>query len=462
MKGVEDFYPLSPAQKGILFDALYSPNTRVYFQQVRYRINGPLNVPAFVRAWEKVIERHPSLRTAFFWEGFREPIQAVSRQVTLPLEQRDWRGLSAAEQQTFLEEVLSADRAQGFDLLRAPLMRFALLRLADETHSFIWSCHHILLDGWSMYVISQEVGALYHAFNEGRGLELGPPPSYRDYILWLSRQNPTTAEAFWRQSLKGFSGGVSLVTPPWSTSVPDQEEGYSEQQMPLSIATTRALNSLGRQHRLTMNTLVQGAWALLLSYYSGQRDIVFGVVVSGRPPELAHVEAIVGLFVNTLPMRARVTPGEILRDWLKGLQERQMEMQSYEYSPLFDIQQWSEVARGESLFDSIFAFENFPTAFSRNDEKGEMGLDITVEASFERTSYPITVMASPGPPLTIRILYDSRRVDTSAVERMLARLQSLLENMVSNIEQPISVLNAVMEVESEELIEDFNANLEVY
>lgn len=459
MKGVEDFYPLSPAQKGILFHALYSPNTRVYFQQVSYRINGHLDVAAFTRAWQKVVERHPILRTGFLWEGFREPIQVVRQQVELPMEQRDWRGLPASEQATRLEEFLSADRARGFDLSRPPLMRFALLRLDDATHSFIWSCHHILLDGWSMYVLSQEVGALYDAFTEGRALELDRPPPYRDYIVWLGRQNLAAAETFWRQSLKGFTAVTSLVSGPSSEGVPDQEQGYSEQQAELSTATSRALHSLARRHRLTMNTLVQGAWALLLSHYGGQRDVVFGVVVSGRPPELADVEAIVGLFVNTLPMRVRVTPEEPLRDLLKGLQERQLEMQGYEYTPLFDIQQWSEAARGESLFESILAFENFPAAFSSGSGKG---LDVTVEASFERTSYPITVMAAPGPPLAVRIIYDSRRAEPPAVERMLAHLLALLENMASGIEQPVSALGAVMEVESEKLIDDFNANLEVY
>ncbi len=460
MKGVEDFYPLSPAQKGILFDALYSPNTRVYFQQVNYRLAGRLDAAAFVRAWERVVERHPSLRACFFWEGFREPIQVVSERVELTIEQHDWRGLSAPMQQSRLEEFLRADRAKGFDLSRPPLMRCALIRLDDETHNFVWSCHHILLDGWAAYVTSQEVGAFYQAFVDGRRLELGPPPPYRDYIVWLGRQNLDAAEAFWRRSLEGFTPGASLVTEHWSSGVPDQEQGYGEQQTALSAATTRALNSLARQHRLTLNTLVQGAWALLLSHYGGRRDVAFGVVVSGRPPEIAGVESIVGLFVNTLPMLVRVAPDEPLRDWLKGLQGRQLEMQGYEYTPLFDIQRWGGAARGGPLFESILAFENFPAAaFSGVREKG---LDVSVESSFERTSYPITVMAAPGPPLAVRVIYDSRRVDAAAVARLLAHLRSLLENMAANVERPVSALSAVMESEREKLIEDFNADLEVY
>jgi hypothetical protein len=460
MKGVEDFYPLSPAQKGILFHALYSPDERVYFQQISYRINGRLDVAAFTRAWHEIVERHPVLRTAFLWEGFREPIQVVTEEVRLSLEERDWRGLPAPEQAACLEEFRWEDRARGFDLRRPPLMRFALLRLADESHSFIWSCHHILLDGWSRYVISQEVGALYEAFVQGSRPELEPPPFYRDYIVWLSRQNRATAETFWRQSLKGFNACTSLVTESGAAGGPDREEGYGEQQAQLSTDTTLALQSLARQHRLTMNTLVQGAWALLLSRYGGRHDVAFGVVVSGRPPALERVEAMVGLFVNTLPMRIRVIPETPLLSWLRGLQERQLEMQSYEYSPLFDIQQWSEVARGEPLFESILAFENFPMmAFSGVREKG---LDVTVEASFERTNYPITIMAAPGPPLSVRIIYDSWRVDASAVGRMLAHLQVLLESMANGVEQPVSALEAVVDVESERLIEDFNADLEVY
>lgn len=455
--GVEDFYPLTPAQQGILFHALFAPNSGAYCQQFDYRIKGSLNVAAFKRARQAVIERHQTFRTAFLWDGLAEPVQVVFRRADMPIQEYDLKGLEPAAQEDELNRLLIEDRNTGLALSLPPLMRSALINVADDEHHFIWTCHHLLLDGWSTNMLIRELFAFYDAFSNGRSLELETPRSYREYVAWLKQQDLVEAEAFWRRMLKDFITPTSIMPKVDVTSLPRQETGYSEQQLELSAATTNSLLSLGRQHRLTMNTIVMGAWALLLSRHSGQHDVLFGVVTSGRPPDLDGVESMVGLFVNTLPMRIRVPRSDTIITWLEEIQRQQLEIQKYEYSPLAEVQQWSDIARGEQLFESIFAFENFPVT----PNTYETGLDISLATAFEKTSYPLTIMAAAGTQLTLRVLYDDLRIDDATVKRLLRYFESLLENMASGFVRSVSALNIGNAVETEQLVDDFNADLEL-
>jgi hypothetical protein len=458
MKNIEDFFPLTPTQQGVLFQSLFTPNTRVYFQQLSSTFRGRLDADNFARAWQRVIERHPALRTSFVWESVKEPVQVVHKHVPSPFELHDWRALAADEQEQRLENFLRADRERGVDFSKAPVMRLTLLQLSDELFEFVWSYHHIIMDGWSVALVRTEVLNFYAAFCEGRDLELPGPRPFRDYVVWLRRQDLSQAEAFWRRTLEGFNSTTRLNVEREVNSLPDREEGYDEQQILIPQATTSALQSLAQQNQLTFNTLIQGAWALLLSRYSGEPDLVFGVVFSGRPPSIAGVESMVGVFVNTLPMRVRLTPQTRLISWLKNLQKQQVLMQQYEYSPLVQIQGWSEVPRGELLFESIFAFENFlmdATAM-------EGFLEAVRIRAFERTHYPLTAMIGLGAEMSVRVLYDDRSIAAPAITRMLKHFEALLEDIVAHPGKDISDLSHITEAESQQLTEDFNASLEVY
>jgi hypothetical protein len=454
LKNIEDFYPLSSLQEGLLFHGLYTPEESHYVKQLGYKIRD-LDVVAVKRAWQKIMDRHPAFRTAFVWKNVARPLQVVQRRVELPFQFEDWRGLSSIEQQERLATYHEADRRRGFQLNNAPLLRLALFRIDDKCHQLVLSYHHIIVDGWSMALVFDEVFALYEAYSQGRELQLEPRRPYRDFIAWLKQQNPIGAESFWRRMLDGFTVTTSIVPGFDAGSLPREETGYSEQQLELSAATTSALLSLGRLHHLTMNTIVMGAWALLLSRYTGRRDVLFGVVMSGRPPDLAGVESMIGLFVNTLPMRIRLSVNDLLCSWLKEIQQQQVEMQTYQYSPLTEVQQWSDVPRGEPLFDSIFAFENYPGT------RNETGLEIVIDTAFEKTSYPVTIMVSPGTQLILRVLYDDLRVDEATVKRLLQHFQSLLENMAVDFDRPVSKLQIVTPVENEQLVDQFNADFEV-
>ncbi len=453
VRNIEDAYPLSPLQQGLLFHSLYEPEEGLYVIQLSCKIQD-VNVPAIRQAWQKIIDRYPLFRTAFAWKNVENPLQVVQRHVALPFQLEDWRERSATEQQERLDTFLESDRRRGFQLNKAPLLRLALFQLDDNSHQLVLSHHHIIIDGWSLTLVLKEAFALYEAYCEGRELELEPHRPYREYIAWLMQQNVGEAEGFWRRTLKDFTVFTSILPEPTSGRLPG-DGSYSEEQFELSEATTAALLSLGRTSRLTLNTIVMGAWALLLSRYSGRQDVLFGLVMSGRPSDLAGVESMVGLFVNTLPMRIRLHAADSLASWLEEVQQQQLEMQKYQYSPLVDVQQWSELPRGESLFESIFAFGNFPTANMQL-----RGREVVLDSSFEKTNYPLTIMVGPGTQLMVRALYDDVRTDHATVKLLLRHFQSVLENMAAGFDRPLSDVEIVSSEENEQLLDEFNESLE--
>jgi len=427
-KNIESVYPLSPMQQGLFFHTLYAPGSTVYVEQLNCILEGDLNCEAFQRACEQVVNRHSILRTAFVWEGQDQPLQVVGRQASLPVDVLDWSGLSASRQQLQLEELLTTARERGFELSKAPLMRLTLVRLDALTHHFIWSHHHLLLDGWSVPLLLKEVFTAYEAARLNQPLSLPVPRPYRDYILWLKQQDLGQAEQYWRKTLRGFSAPTRLDIERRTTD--EAAERYGEQQVRLSREATEQLQQYGRREQVTVNTLVQGAWALLLSRYSGQRDVVFGATVSGRPAELAGAEQMVGLFINTLPVRVRVNGAEGVSEWLRGLQREQVEARQYEYSPLAEVQRWSEVERGVGLFETLVVFENFPVDESLGE--GDGGLELRNYKYSDPPQYDLTLVIVPGAQLEMRLMYSSNRFDVAVMERVLRHFQYLVEGIVKN------------------------------
>jgi amino acid adenylation domain-containing protein len=454
-KNIQDFYPLSPMQQGILFHSLAAPQSSIYFEQFSLTLQGKLNTREFHRAWEYVVERHSILRTCFVWEGLKEPVQIVHRQVVLPWQEYNWEHLSSEEQQQKLELFLQSDRSRGFELTQPPLMRLTLVKLSDISYNFTWSHHHLLLDGWSVPLIFKEVFACYKAFCNAQDVYLEPIRPYRDYIVWLQQQNLSEAETFWRRMLKGFTTPTQLSVNKAARKLLAQTDTSKEQEVKLSVVTTARLQSVAKQHQLTLNTLLQGAWALLLSRYSGQEDVVFGAVTSGRPPTLAQVESMVGLLINTLPIRVQVSPEEFLLPWLGKIKEQLVEVCQYEYTPLVKIQGWSEVPKDLSLFESIVVFENYPINASLR--QSDLNLEFKDFHSFEKTNYPITLTVMPGEELLLKITCDdSDRFDTDTITRMLGHLQTLLEGMVTKTEQRLGELSLLTETERHQLLVEWN------
>ncbi|MCV3211986.1 amino acid adenylation domain-containing protein [Plectonema radiosum NIES-515] len=456
-KNIEDFYPLSPMQQGIFFHCLAAPDESIYFEQFSWTIQGKLNITAFHRAWQYIVERHSILRTCFVWQGLKEPVQIVHRQVKLPWVVHDLREISSVKQQEQVEAFLESDRSVGFELTHPPLMRFTLHHQKENLYQFTWSHHHILLDGWSAAIIYKEVFDCYQAFSNGQNIHLEPILAYRDYIVWLQQQNLSQAEAFFRQLLKGFTSPTQIRLNKGFGQLLNSQDGNNQQKIQLSVEQTAALQFWAQQHQLTVNTVVQGAWGLLLSRYSGQEDVVFGATTSGRPPTLASSESMVGLLINTLPLRVQVSSAEFLLPWLKQIQTQQIEARQYEYSPLLKIQGWSEVPKGLPLFESIVVFENYPVDASL--QKLDLNLEIKSFSTFAKTNYPLTLLASPGEELSLRITYDGELFDADTISQMGGQLEYLLQQIVTEGDRSIQSYSLVTP-QSRSILPDPSAGLD--
>ena len=456
-KDIEDIYGLSPLQQGMLFHTLSTENSTLYFEQVNFTFRGKVDISALKRAWDRVVERHTVLRTSFAWKEIKKPVQIVHRHRALDWVELDWRSIDATEQKKALVEYAEADRARRYDMSRVP-MRLALIRLEDETYHFIWSYHHVLIDGWSLQIIFGEALSFYRAFSNGQELNLPEPTPFRAYIAWLLRQNLGEAETFWRSTLKNFLAPTSLpfdfVHSGGSADVPR----YHGQHFFLASTTSAGLQHLARQYQLTLNTIAQGAWALLLSRYSGNRDVLFGATVSGRPAELPGVEAMVGPFINTLPLRVRLDEKQNVVRWLQQLQLDQLEARQYEYSPLAQVQGWSEMGRGHGLFDSLLVFQNLPINSSSPQHQPALGIRAEVNEqsnNFERSnSLQLTVL--PGERISIGLTYDQRRFSEETIARLLKHFQRVLEVFVAEPEITVGEVSLLSEAEKRQLLCDWN------
>ncbi|HEU4328002.1 MAG TPA: amino acid adenylation domain-containing protein [Roseiflexaceae bacterium] len=452
-KHIQDAYPLSPMQEGMLFHSLFSSDSGDYFEQFFCVLSGSLRVEAFHQAWQQVVDRHTVLRTAFVWESGKQPIQVVGQSATLSLDHQRWLDADPDEQQRRLSAFLQADRERGFPLGRAPLMRLALLQLAEDRYQFVWSFHHLVLDGWSYPLVLREVFALYAGLCRGESVQLPPPRPFREYIAWLQRQKADRAEQFWRGQLAGFSAPTPFQVD--RASGPEEASGHGAAQIALTPGATAALQSFARQHQIPLNTLIQGAWGLLLSRYSGETDVVFGVTMAGRPADLPGVEAMVGMFINTLPMRLRAAPDTALLPWLKQILAQNAAMTQYGYAPLVQIQGWSDIPRGAPLFESIVVFENYPLGPELAGLPGQLTLgEVGV---FEHSNYPLALVAIPGAELTLTISYSQHRFDQATVARMLGHLRTLLEGMLAGPAQTLGGLELLAASEREHLLNNWSA-----
>ena len=344
MKNVADIYPLSSTQLGMLFHTLANQQSGVYVNQYVCKLSGVLDVMLFQRAWQQTLARHPVLRTAFLWEGLDEPLQVVRQTVELPWQRLDWQGMDETQQTQALTAFLERDRTQGFSLSQAPLLRLTLIHRSEQTYQLVWSSHHLLFDGWSLPLIRQDMLTFYAALREGKAKDNSAPqpapprlPSvrpYRDYIAWQQQQDMNAVESFWCSQLLS----LTETTPLPHASPSAEATGYRQHTKTLSPFLTASLNDFARKHRLTLNTLFQSAWALLLSHYSGEKQVSYGSVVSGRPSQLQGVEKMVGLFINTLPVSVDIQLEQALTPWLQTRQQQLLTLREYETTPLSDIQ----------------------------------------------------------------------------------------------------------------------------
>ncbi len=455
---LENVFPLTPLQEGILYHALAAPDSDVYVEQLSCELLGPLDDGALVRAWRLAVERHSVLRTAFVWRNLPRPLQAVHRAAEPPLAREDWQDVPAKDVEACLDRWLAADRRRGFDLARAPLFRLALLRFAGDRHRLVWTVHHLLLDGWSLPRVLGEVLRAYRDLAAGRRPTLPPPgPAFADYVAWLARRDRAAAESFWRTELAGFAE----PTPLPGAGPPPPAGGAArpaERSLALPPAVSAALEEAARRRHLTLGSVVAGAWAALLARWGGGEEVLFGLAVSGRGGDLPGIESMVGLLINTVPLRLVVPPRAEAAAWLAGVQARQLALVRFEHTALADVQGWSEVPRGTPLFESLLVFENYPRDALAAGLDGALRLGETRFA--ERTHYPLTLTAAPGEALHLRLAFEEPRIAPAIAVRLLEHLARLLRGLgmilASGDKTPLAYLPLLSEAERWQLLGEWN------
>lgn len=452
----EDVYPLTPFQQGMLFHVLDTPDAGVYLNQQRYTLRGELDLPAFKQALQGVMDRHQILRTAFVLAAPGGPLQVVFRKLKLPWNLHDWSECAPAESSERLEQFLRTDFVSGFDLQRAPLMRINLIRTSVDTYEFIWSFHLLLMDGWSMQVMLRELLALYHGIVSGQSVELPPPIPYREFIKWLQRQPEHAAETYWRKALTGFTRPTPLNFDRTPSPEAPEKPDFKEKIVLLDELNSDRIRSFAAQHRLTLNTIIQCAWAVFLSRRSGTNDVLFASVVSGRSAVIPRIDSAVGVFVNALPARICVpVDGEVLA-WMKDVQRQQAEARRFEFCSLVRIQAWSEVPRSEPMFQSVVIFQNFPTMVTMPESATVKVVGVSL---IERNNVPLALVVEPGTRFHFRIVYMGSRFDDPTIDRMLENFQRIVVELVSNAEGALSSISYQVETERQLLIDSFNQSL---
>ncbi|NPU92068.1 MAG: amino acid adenylation domain-containing protein [Gammaproteobacteria bacterium] len=449
---IDDLYPLSPTQQGMLLHTRLAPHSGMYLVQERFQWKGPLQRAALEKAWGVLFRRYPILRTGFTWEHSDTPLQYVLREVDAQLDWVDSRALERDARDRQLETFLEAEVRQGFDLGQPPLMRLRVFQMGEQDYLLVRSFHHLLSDAWSYNLVMQDLLAHYQAecHQESVARPLGRP--FRDYIGWLMRQDLQAAERFWKEELAGFSEPTPLPIE-WAGQQ-DAVENVADIQINLSIVRTEQLQALCQQHQLTANTWLQGAWGLLLSRYSGKRDLVFGVTVAGRPAELRDVDGIAGVFINSLPLRVKIDDNQPVVSWLTELFARNIALRDYEYTSLADIQRWSEIGANQALFDSLLIYENAPLETTESSDLTDFSIDLQEDRSL--TNYPISLMVMPGSRLGLRLSYDCKRFSQETAGRMLRHLSQLLEAMLERPEAALGTLDLLTPPERQQILYDWN------
>ncbi|WP_241775295.1 condensation domain-containing protein, partial [Pseudomonas corrugata] len=467
MNNIEDIYSLSPTQHGLLFHSVFEPDSRVYYQQLSLEMNGPLQLNAFRGAWQALMQRHAVLRSAFLWEELDDAYQVVQQDVDLPLTELDWQ--DRADPQAALEQLGLEQRAQPLELNESPLMRVCLVRLAPERWHLIWTFHHILMDGWSVGIAVQEWLALYYEQAHGRPAHLPPTRAYRDYIAWLAEQDMAATEGFWREQLQDLSEPTPLPNFAVREAAPAGAP-FAERESLLDDSETEQLSQFARRHDLTINTLIQGAWALLLGQHAGRDDVIYGVTVAGRPENLAAVDSTVGLFINTLPLRVQWADSPALVDWLQQLQHANSDLRHHAYLPLGKLKAMTRIAAEQALFDSILVFENFPVTDALNQDTG--GLSFSAPASEQRADgitltqgrnhFPLSLIVMPDKQLHYLISYDRSRFSDAEVAVLSAQLRAILLAMTAQAQCRVNELEWLSPEERQQLlVQGFGAQLPV-
>lgn len=449
---IEDKYSLSPLQQGMLFHTLREKGVGMYISQAVSRYEN-LDCDALRKAWQLIVDRHAILRTSFHWDDPENPYQIVHRRVDVPFFVEDWRGISPSEQNSRLRKFQRDEREQGFDLTRPALIRITVIQVTRRRWLCVNSNHHIILDGWSGGLLANEVGRAYQAYKKNRSPAFDPPVPFGDYIRWIDEQDLEAADRFWQTHL----ASVELPTP-----LPAERELLMDKarvrmhveywDIKFDDQLTARVERFARHCKVTLQTLIQSVWPLLLSRYCGRRTVIFGFLVSGRPPELKGVENIVGMFLNTVPFCVTVDDTLTVGEWLRRMHSDQAELQRYEHSPLMRVQQLSKIPGGISLFNSIVARKDVtqvPTASRRGGQSARQSKK-SEQTTFQQ-NYPLLLNITAKDGIELKLTYDARKFRSIDVSRIMEQLRYLMLSLIEDSEKKLGTVQAASPEELHQL-----------
>ncbi|MEO7584887.1 MAG: condensation domain-containing protein, partial [Ferruginibacter sp.] len=450
-QSIEGIYRLSGLQQGMLFHGLYDETAGAYVEQFSCDLLNP-NLEAFSESWQSIIKHHSILRSAFYYDVFSIPVQCIYRNVKLVVDMQDYRGLNTSVLQYAIEKYVDNDRIKGFDFKSAPLMRVALLRLSEDQFRMIWTFHHILFDGWSLPILMEEFLSAYELLVSGKKVDVTQEDCYGDYIRYIEREDKQNEQSYWRK----YMGGITQPTLlPFISLNSQRTKGagvYKSRYLRLNEKVTDKIKAYAQNNHLTTNTVMQGVWSLLLHHYTGTNDIVYGVVVSGRPEDLPGVEQRVGMYINTLPLRSIKRSGQPVSEWLQQMQQQQVASRQYQFTPLQDIQALSGISG--DLFDNILAFENYPVSKVVSSKKWSLNVqNVHIK---EQSNYPLSLIIGSAEQISIRFSYNSLLLQEAYVNQIHGHFENVLQQVISS-EATIDSIELITPAEEKKLLESFNS-----
>lgn len=450
-RNLENLYPVASIQHGLLYHSMLAPGEGVYVSQLMNQLSGPLDKDCFQKAWQMTIERHEVYRSAFIRLAEGTPCTVVAKDIELNWRYFDWSGLSQSEIDSRYDKLLLDDRIEGYKLEAAPLLRIILIKLGPQLHRFVLSEHHAISDGWSRTVVLTEVLTHYEALVAGQKPKLPGAQPFSQYLLWQQAQDNTKALDYWRNELKGVQSATNFSV--------DKTKGTDQAFVPrvferhVDLDATARVKAFAKAHSYTLNIVVQSAWALLLSRYSNELDVVFGATVSGRPLGLSGSASMVGPFINSLPVRIELSHQTKVSDLLALMLSKQLSREPHEFVALSEIQNCCDIPAGQPLFESLMVFENYPIVDSEQS-KGELKVDWS--SALDQTELPMTILIDPADEMGILVYYDGARFDDVVIERMMVHLEMLMLSFCEGAERTMGQQTMLTEDEVHKVYHEWN------
>ncbi len=449
----KDIYSLSPMQQGMLFHSIMDNTSGAYFEQSRFSIKGQINISLFERSFNYIIEKYDVVRTVFLYEKVSQPVQIVLRKRTGKILYNDISYLYEEEKKSYIVDFTKKDKMQSFELSKDLPMRIAVIKTGEEKYEVIWSYHHIIMDGWCLGIIMGDFFKAYSLLGKGKEISTANDYPYSDYIKWLKRQNKEEALAYWKNYLQDYEHQASI--PKWYKRTNENIYSHCDTQFELNEAITERLIRLAKENQISLNIILQTIWGILLQKYNNTNDVVFGAVVSGRPPEVIGIESMVGLFINTIPVRIKGNDKSFIV-LCKEIQENASKSMAYDYMPLADVQ--ANTKQKNNLFDNIMAFENYPMDKQVNNmaSSQELGFSIQNYEMLEHTNYDFNLAVIPGETIIFKFTHNENVYSKELVERICSHFKRAINQVIENSDINIASINIVDTEEAAKLLQEFN------